>query len=375
MKIIRIAITAFAAVILLTSRGFAQISETPETPITLYDNADITGALPDEALEIADNLNVTPDEGALNLTFGGVMSEIRRLMKSEVTKPLKLFASLCAVILLCSLAEALRDSSNGSGAVKAFETAGVLAGAGMISGFIAESVVRTSGVLSAAGAFMLTLIPILAGIMAVMGQMTAAGLFNSSVIVAAQIFSEVMAAALMPLSATILGVSVASAVTPDLETGKLASAVKTVVIWVLGFSATVFTGLLTVQSLVASAADSVAMKAVKFTVSGGVPIVGGAVSDAIGIAANGLALLKSTTGAFGIIALAAVCLPPLLSAVCFRLALTAAGAVSDLFGVKRLGTLIKSAENVMSIILAMIICFSMVMLVSIALMLKMGGGQ
>jgi hypothetical protein len=50
------------------------------------------------------------------------------------------------------------------------------------------------------------------------------------------------------------------------------------------------------------------MKAVKFTVSGGVPFIGGAVGDALGVVNGSVAVLKSTTGAFGILAVAAVCL-------------------------------------------------------------------
>jgi len=343
--------------------------------IKLYENSEITDALPEDALDVAENLGVTPDGGALNLTFGRVMGEIIGMIKTEIAKPLRLFACLSGVILLCALAESLRDSSGGNNnaAKKAFETAGVLAGAGMMSGAIAECVVRASDALTAAGAFMLTFIPVMAGILAVMGQMTAAGIFGSSVVAAAQIFSEIMAAALMPLSASVLGVSIAGAVTPDLQTYKLAAAVKKIVIWTLGLSATLFTGLLGIQGMVAASADSLAMKAAKFTVSGSVPIVGGAVSDALGIAAGSVSILKSTTGAFGLIALAAVCLPPLLSALCFRLALTAAAAISDIFGVGRLGSLIRSGESVMAIILAMIICFALIMLVSTAFMMKIGG--
>jgi stage III sporulation protein AE len=68
-----------------------------------------------------------------------------------------------------------------------------------------------------------------------------------------------------------------------------------------------------------------------------------------------------------------VCLPSLLSAVCFRIALSLAAAVVEIFGVKQLGSLLKSGENVLSIIIAMIVCFMLIMLVSTALMIKIGG--
>jgi stage III sporulation protein AE len=334
----------------------------------------IMGALPSEAAEVVDNIE------PLELTFGAVMAEIWRLLKGEVMQPLKLLVSLVGVTVLCAAAGALRDSSGssksgtGTAAVVAFEMAGVLAGAGIMSAAIASSVIRTSQTLTAAGAFMLTFIPILAGIMAVMGQLVSANLFSGAVVVAAQIFSQVMVTALMPLSASILGVSIAGAVNPDLKTERLADTVKTVVIWVLGFSATIFTGLLALQSLISGNTDSVAMKAVKFTVSGGVPFIGGAVSDALGVVNGSISVLKSTTGAFGIIGVAVVCLPALLSTICFRLALNLSSAVSSLFGADRLTALLKSGENVLSIILAMLVCFMLIMVISIALMIRIGTG-
>ena len=335
-----------------------------------FEQSELLESLPDGAAEYMRDIDTT------KLTFGGVMSEVWGMLLHEAMKPLKMFLSLTGVVVLCAIAETIRDSGgkgNGTSA-RAFEMAGVLAGAGIMSTGIAEIVVRTGSTLTAAGAFMLTFIPVLAGIMAVMGQLVSANLFNVSVLAASQVFSQFMATALMPLSVSMLGVSIAGAVSPDLKTEKLANTVKTVVVWVLGFSATLFTGLLTVQSLVSGSTDSVAMKAVKFTVSGGVPFIGGAVGDALGVVNGSVAVLKSTTGAFGIVALVAVCLPTLLSVIGFRISLSLAASVAELFGVGRLGSLLKSGECVMSIILAMLVCFMLIMLVSIALMIRIGSG-
>ena len=57
----------------------------------------------------------------------------------------------------------------------------------------------------------------------------------------------------------------------------IAKAVK----WILGFCMTLFTGLLTVHSLVTASADSAASRAVKFAVSSFVPVVGGALGEAL----------------------------------------------------------------------------------------------
>jgi stage III sporulation protein AE len=331
---------------------------------------EIMEALPGEVAELMEDIN------PLELTFGAVVSEIWEMFKRELTKPLKMLISLIGVILLCAAAETLRDSSgkSASSATQAFEMAGVLAGAGIMSAGIADAVIRTSSTLTAAGAFMLTFIPVLAGIMAVMGQLVSANLFNTAVVAAAQVFSQVMVMALMPLSVSILGVSIAGAVSPDLKADRLAGTVRTVVVWVLGLLTTVFVGLLTIQSLVSGNADSVAMKSFKFVMSGGVPIIGGMLGDALGVVNGSMGVVKSATGGFGMIAIVAVVLPTFLSVVTFRIALSLASAVSALFGANRLEALLKSGEKVLSITLAMLVCFLLIMLVSVALMIRIGTG-
>jgi len=335
-----------------------------------FGQADITGALPEEVAELMETVTVT------ELTFSAVVSEIWGLFLGEITKPLMMLLSLVGVILLCAVAETLRGTGGKSaGSAKtAFEMAGVLAGAGIMSAGIADAVLRTSQTLTASSAFMLVFIPILAGIMAVMGQVLSANLFNGAVIMAAQVFSQVMVMVLMPLAVSILGVSIAGAVNPDLKTERLAGTVKTIVVWALGLLTTVFVGLLTIQSLVSGNADSVAMRAVKFTISGGVPFVGGMFGDALGVVNGSMGVLKSTTGAFGMIAIAVTCLPALLSVITYRIALNIASAVSAMFGANRLESLLKSGESVLSITFAMLACFMLIMLVSVALMIRIGSG-
>ena len=55
---------------------------------------------------------------------------------------------------------------------------------------------------------------------------------------------------------------------------------KTIVTWSLGFLMSVFIGVISIQSIVSSAADGLTTKTTKYVVSNFVPIVGGAVSDA-----------------------------------------------------------------------------------------------
>lgn len=338
-----------------------------------YGQDEIVDALPDTVQDYLDEKDITPDNsGALSLTPKDVIEEIWGLICNEAVKPLKMLCMLLGVILLCAIVESMGGSFGNTS--DTFRIVGVLACAGMMCTYISESVSYALETINGAGTFMLAFVPAFAGMVALNGQTSTATVFGSILIVATQVFSQLSVTFLMPLSSSVLGISVAGAVNPDLKINNLAASVKKVVVWGIGLLMTVFVGLLGIQGFITTSADSVAMKAAKFAVSNSVPIVGGAVSDALSTVKGSITLVKSSMGTFGIIAGASLILPALISVVCYKLALTIAAAISEMFSVPSLTSLLRSGESVISIIIAMLFCFMIMIIVSTALVLLVGSG-
>jgi len=178
----------------------------------------------------------------------------------------------------------------------------------------------------------------------------------------------------VPLTSCVLGVSAAGAVNPDLKVDSLVRTASKAVTWTLVLLVTIFTGLLSLQSFISTSADTVAMRAMKFTVSSTVPIVGGAVTDALATVRGSLNLLRGSTGTFGIIAGIAVLAPAMISVLVHKLALSLAAAVADIFDLKPLSALLRSGESVAGMVFAMLFCFMLVLVVSVALMLLIWNG-
>ncbi|MCL1823158.1 MAG: stage III sporulation protein AE [Oscillospiraceae bacterium] len=350
-----------------------------EEPANNYGQDDLIRTLPEDVREALDEKDITPDNaGALSITPFTVLKGTWNVFTEEFGKPLKMLASLVGVILLCAVVEVLRDGSGANGtsssAGDTFGIVGVLAGAGMMCLYISDCVIRSVQTLNAGSVFLFTFVPIFAGIMAIAGQLTTASVFAAVLVGAGQVFAYITTAFLAPLASCILGVSVAGAVNPDLKIERLAETVKKIVIWALGLLITVFVGLLSLQSFLSTAADTVALRAVKFTVSSTVPIVGGAVGDALSAVRGSINILRGSTGTFGIIAGIAIIAPTLISAFCYKIALGIAAAVCDIFGISRLSALLKSGENVVTIIFAMLFCFTLLLVVSVGLMLFIWNG-
>jgi stage III sporulation protein AE len=220
----------------------------------------------------------------------------------------------------------------------------------------------------------MTFVPVFAGIMAISGQLTTASVFSATVLIAGQVFVYVMTVFLVPLVSCVLGVSIAGAVNPDLKIDRMAETVKKIVVWGLGLLVTVFAGLLSLQSIISNSADTVALRTARFITSSTVPIIGGAIGDALTTVRGSLDLLRGSTGTFGIIAGLMIFVPTLVSVFLHRVALAVAAAVCEMFGIMRLASLLKSGENIMSIVFAMLFCLTVLIVISVAMMLFIWNG-
>lgn len=144
--------------------------------------------------------------------------------------------------------------------------------------------------------------------------------------------------------------------------------------WLLTFCATVFGTLLTLQSVFAQSADTLALKTGKFLLSSSIPVVGKAVSDAMGSVLAGMKLLKGSIG-FAAVAVVALTFLPLIVQCLFCQILFALGEIgSGATGNSTCGKLFRNLSDFISLNLAMIIFFSFVVISTTILMILLGNG-
>ncbi len=361
-------ILIIAAAILLCGNAAAEQPDVYES----YGDT-LADAVPPEASEILEDSGITPDNnGAAALSIEGVLTFLADQLLDKLTKPLRLLAALCGIVLLCALSKSAADGAGGMSGV--FSAVGVLAGAGMTCAAISEALSDTLNVLQAGSEFMLVFVPVFAGIIAAMGKATAASAANTVTLGAAQLFSQLVVNFLVPVCGTVMGLSVTGAIHPELNISKLGELIKKAAVWILSLLMTVFMSILSAQTFVTNSADSVLIRTAKFAVSSGVPIVGGTISDAVNTVHASLSLLHSSIGTYGIVAGIVIILPTLISVVCYRMALSAAEAMSEVFGIKELSALFKSCGSVMEIIMAVIVCFLLLNTISAVIMLAIGSG-
>ena len=163
-----------------------------------------------------------------------------------------------------------------------------------------------------------------------------------------------------------------SAVSPDIRLDSLCGVFAKTVRWVLVLAVTIFTSLLSAQSLISASADGASVKAAKLF-AGFVPVVGNVLGDAMGTVQSCVRLLKSGVGAFGLLAALCIFLPVVAQCLLWIFCCTLCGAAGDLLGQSEITGLLKAASQVLQTLLAIVVSCAVVMLVSAVLIMQGGG--
>lgn len=313
-------------------------------------------------------------ESLTSLSPETLFSSLGKMTQEASGQPVKVLAMLLSIILLSALVGGMRTSLDSSVAGTAALT-GVLCVCMVLVQPVVSFISQAETVIRAGAGFMLACVPVLAGIMLASGQAAASASFHLLTTAAGNAVTLICAGVLVPLMNTFLGVSIVSSISPEMKLDGLCNAFSKVIKWILGLSMTVFTGLLTIHGIVTAATDSAAGRAARFMVSSFVPIVGGALGEALGTVTSCVKMLKSGVTAFALLAECVIFLPSVLQCLLWQITVAICAGVSRMFGLSEMTSLLEAVGKVAETLQAILLCSMAVMTVTGTVMLMLGGGQ
>lgn len=327
--------------------------------------------VPEDAKRLLDGAGVTKLDykQLLSLSPGDFIQQLWRMVLERIRQPLTIFTSVLGIILLCALLDCMKTALWDGTLNTVFTVVAILCVAAAIVSPIVDCISRTAAAIRDCSNFILSFIPVFSSIVTVSGQPVTATTYTAFLFAACQVVSQVVSTTLVPLMGIYLAFCIAGNLAPGIDVTAVARVIKSTVCWALGLLLTVFVGLLSLQTAVASGSDTVASKAAKFLIGSFVPVVGGALSDAFTATQGYMKLLKATVGVFGILAAALTFLPVLLQTAVWYLSVNVASAVSEMLNVKQVADILKSAAATLGVLVAVILCFAILVIISTSLVL------
>lgn len=336
---------------------------------------DLPDNLPEETRQLLDQLGITSidAEGFSSLEPQGVWKALAELTGQEASGPLRSVGVVLGVVLLCALMEGMKQTLRDPSASPVFQVVCVLAACAALLVPLSSCVQAVCRAAESTSVFMGSFVPVYAGILVTAGHAVTAASYQTVVLFAAELITLLATHLLVPLLTVSLALGMAGSLDTGLRLDSLSSAINKGAAWLLGITTTLFVGLLTLQGIVGGAADTLSSRALRFSLSSMVPVVGGSLSEAFSAVKGCLDLLKSTVGGFGMLATALIVLPPLLQCAVWSLGLALCTAAAELFGLGQISALLRSAQAVVKTLIAVLAACSLFMIVTTAVVTAAGG--
>ena len=87
-----------------------------------------------------------------------------------------------------------------------------------------------------------------------------------------------------------------------------------------------------------------------------------------------MSLIRSTIGVFGIAVMAAVLLPVIIRLLLYFAALNLSAVLADILSQTKPAAVLRSCSSALSVLMAVVICYGMMILVSVTVVLLLGAG-
>lgn len=333
-------------------------------------------SLSDEVKEDMKQIGVdSPDIMSLSdVSFDSVMTLIVDKLSQNSKAPLSASAVVIAVLILNALFDSYTDSLRQSSTKEVLSVVSTLCITTTLVLPVIDLIDDCIITVTDASNFMLLYIPIMVAILTFSGHAVSGTSYYSLMVLACQGVSQLSTKFISPLLNIYLGFCVSSSISDRVNLKSLCNMLSKVIKWLIAFTMTVFSALMTIRGMITTAYDSVTARAVRFTMSSFIPIVGAALSESYKTIQGSINLLRTGAGVFVILAILVVFLPSILRCLIWMFSLSLCKTIGEIIGVSSPISMLSSVSSVVSTVFAITVCIMSVFVISTALLITLGGG-
>lgn len=322
-------------------------------------------ALPPEAKSMLDELDGQRTD--MHTLTGGVRllwDKACALLAGIVQESMVSGMMVLGIVLLCALADDWAQATESEQIRQYVALGGSAAITVAVAGSVHSLIALGVEMIGELNVFSKALLPTMAAALAAGGGIASAGLRH----VAGVFFSDVLMTAiqdmLLPLVYFYIAVSAAHAALPEFRMKSIGKAISKGTAWLLTGALAVYTGYLTVSGVVAQSADTLTAQLTRSAL-GAVPVVGHVLSNSSGAVLSGAAMLKNTVGIWGLLAVLAICLLPVLRLAVQYLIFKVTAFLAGTIGTPQLVELVEALGTAFGMVLGMTGACALLLLISL----------
>ena len=322
-------------------------------------------SLPSEARPFVEGLEPSGagTTGSLDLGVSNMLRTLSGRFGGLLREGLTGMLAILGIVLLCAVAGPLLEGA-GSHTADIVTLAGVLAITAVTAGQASGLMDAGRQVITGMDNFSKALFPTLAAAGAAAGSPGAAVARQMATMLFSDIVLTLIARVCMPLVFAYIAAAASGAALGQEQLTKIAGFIKWALTGLLTVTLTLFAAYLTLSGALAGSADALAVKGARLAV-GGIPVVGGIVSDAAETLMVGAGLVKNAVGLFGLFAILGFCLIPFLRVLIQYLLYKLIAAVVAPLGSERISGLLETLSGAFGLIAGMTGASALLLLISL----------
>ena len=140
------------------------------------------------------------------------------------------------------------------------------------------------------------------------------------------------------------------------------------------FGTLLFSFLLSVQSILAKSADSLAAKTARFAIGSFIPVAGGVIAEAYSTLKEGISVLRSTAGIGGIVVILLLLIPGIVPLVLYKCVLSVAETVSEALNLNGLRGMLGEVHGIADMLFAFVLYTSLMFVLAVMIFAKSRAG-
>lgn len=312
-------------------------------------------------------------ENLVNLSFDDLKNEIASVLKGAVETPFKAMLSLLVFIILSSFFKSMKSNVRDDEMSSMYSTVSALVISVILLMKLKTTIALACSTISVCSDFMYAFVPAFCAIVAASGSAVSAFSTNTLLLTLSQILNYISKNIFIPLSNAFLAIGICSGIRSELNLNGITAFLKKNITTAISVCAAGFVSILSIKTAVASRADAIGLRSIRFAINSVVPVIGSAISEGLLSIQSYSSLIRSSVGIVGIIAVAVVFLPAILEVAAWRLFLNLSVLVSETFCDSSVSSVIKAFCDALLIMNVILILSMVTTVISIGILIAARG--
>lgn len=310
-----------------------------------------------------------------NLSQGKIEIEeifpgLKNILKSELQYILKIVITIFIIVIIHGIFKAISENLGNESIGKIAYFIQYIVITIFILETYSDSVIYVKDTIEKLTDYTYVLIPILMTLLMSTGNITAVGTIEPILLVLITFIGNFITTVLIPILLIGTVLSIVSNLSPNISVEKISKFFKSSTIWILGFILTIFTGVLSLQSVLTKGVDEVTVKATKNIVSSVVPVVGKVLSDTTETVLGCAVILKNSVGIIGIIVIIGITIIPIIKIIFMMLGFYITGAVCEMVADEKIVKLLSQMGDTFKILLGMLAAVTAMLVIGTSIIIK-----